>query len=105
MRIDIDQLTEQELLDLNHRIVERLKFLDSMKTHANMMQFSIGEKVCFHPQGETVFGILIKYNRKTVTVLSEDGRKWNVSPQFLEKVVTGEGAAKGSGNVIPMKPK
>ena len=30
MRIDIGKLTENRLIELNHRIVERLKFLDSM---------------------------------------------------------------------------
>ncbi len=28
--------------------------------------------------------MLVKYNRKTVTVLTEDGRKWNVSPHLLK---------------------
>ena len=27
MKIDIDKLSEEELIDLNHRIVERLRFL------------------------------------------------------------------------------
>jgi len=27
MAIDIDKLSEEELIELNHRIVERLKFL------------------------------------------------------------------------------
>ena len=31
MPIDIDQLSEQELRDLNRRIVERLKFLRDRK--------------------------------------------------------------------------
>jgi len=26
MKIDIDKLSEEELIDLNHRIVERLRF-------------------------------------------------------------------------------
>ena len=31
MKIDIDKLTEAELIDLNNRIVERLKFLQQMR--------------------------------------------------------------------------
>ena len=31
MKIDIDKLTEAELVDLNHRIVERLRFLNQMR--------------------------------------------------------------------------
>ena len=105
MKIDIEKLTEKELLGLNHRIVERLKFLESMKAHAGMMEFSVGEKVRFAPHGEVVMGILIKYNRKTVTVLTEDGQKWNVSPHLLEKVKKSESPSEKSGNVIEMKPK
>jgi hypothetical protein len=29
--------------------------------------------------------MLARYNRKTVTVISDDGRQWNVSPGFLTK--------------------
>jgi len=31
MKIDIDKLTEAELVDLNNRIVERLRFLTHMR--------------------------------------------------------------------------
>ena len=31
MKVDIDQLTEPELVDLNHRVVERLRFLQQMR--------------------------------------------------------------------------
>jgi hypothetical protein len=51
MKIDIDRLSLEELVDLNHRIVERLKFMESMHHHAEMMKFSIGEKVTFEPRG------------------------------------------------------
>src|SRR5262245_46455583 len=36
LTIDIDKLTEAELTDLNHRIVERLRFLQQMRAHADM---------------------------------------------------------------------
>jgi len=106
MKIDIDTLTEKELIELNHKIVERLKFLESMRTHAEMMEFTIGEKVSFFPpeRGE-VTGILVKYNQKTVTVLTEDGQKWNVSPHLLERVKEPQRKVKRSGNVIEMNPK
>jgi hypothetical protein len=106
MKIDIDELTENELVDLNYRIVERLKFLDSMRAHAEMLEFSIGEKVCFRSNArETVVGILAKYNKKTVTVITDDGQKWNVSPHLLEKMLKDFGETKKTGNVIKIKPK
>ncbi len=87
MKIDIDQLNESELIDLNRRIVERLRFLNQMRAHSSMLAFSIGDKVCFAPDNEApIFGIITRYNKKTVSILAEDGRKWTVSPQLLRKI-------------------
>jgi hypothetical protein len=77
MRIDIDRLTEAELTDLNHRVVERLRFLNQMRAHAEMLEFRIGDRVTFQPEGRApVVGMLTKYNRKSVTVITDDGQKW-----------------------------
>ncbi len=87
MNIQIDSLSYDELIELNQKIVERLKFLNSMHTHNEMMQFSIGEKVSFESPGKgRQLATLIKYNKKTVSVVTESGQKWNVSPQILSKV-------------------
>ncbi len=47
MKIDIESLSYDELLELNQIIVERLKFLDSMNSHQKMMQFCPGDEVSF----------------------------------------------------------
>ncbi len=95
MPIDIDRLTEAQLTDLNNRIVARLKFLHEAKLHARMLDFSIGEKVTFHPQGHEVqFGIIVKYNRKTVTLVTEAGQQWNVAPVYLRKLADVAAAAR-----------
>ena len=87
MTIDIDQLTEAELIDLNHRIVERLRFLHQMRAHVEMLEFKIGDRVSFQPPGQgQLEGMLTRYNKKTVTIITDDGRQWNVSPSFLHKV-------------------
>ena len=92
MNIDIDKLTEEELIDLNHRIVERLKFLESYHTHKEMMEFSPGDQVSFAPPGQKKkVGTLVKLNKKTVTIITETGQKWNVSPTRLSSQVLGYG--------------
>lgn len=89
MKIDIDKLTEAELVDLNNRIVARLRFLHQMRAHARMLDFSIGEKVSFQPDGHPeVSGVIAKYNRKTVTVITAGGQQWNVAPAFLRKAAS-----------------
>ena len=87
VEIDIDDLTVEELEALNHRIVERLKFLDTMKAHQNMMAFNIGQQVTFESSrhGRQI-GTLIKFNRKTVVVLTDDNRQWRVPPHMLSPV-------------------
>src|SRR3546814_17872612 len=49
--IDINTLTESELVDLNHRIVERLRFLQQARAHVGMLPFRIGQQVSFEPAG------------------------------------------------------
>jgi hypothetical protein len=91
MKIDIDRLTEAELIELNHRIVERLRFLAQMRAHGTMLEFSIGERVTFNPSDRpAITGMLVKYNKKTVTVVTDDGQRWNVSPSLLKRAKAGE---------------
>lgn len=110
-RINIDHLTEAELIDLNHRIVERLRLMSQMRAHKAMLEFRIGDRVTFEPQGGApVFGILTRYNKKSVTVVTEDGHRWNVSPRFLRLAESShETAKKQEGfhptTVIPFKQK
>jgi hypothetical protein len=97
-RIDIDHLSEEELIDLNHKIVSRLRFLREMRSHSAMMNFRIGEKVRFHPSGRPeVVGTLTRYNKKSVTVIAEDGMRWNVHPSFLSKAAPHAERSNGSG--------
>ncbi len=103
MPIDINKLTEPELIDLNHRIVARLNFLGEMRAHAAMLQFRIGDRVAFQPTGRApLAGMLTRYNKKTVTVITDDGRHWNVSPGLLSKVLPQGTDAPGS-NLIPLR--
>jgi len=103
LEIDIDSMSYDELAELNHKIVERLKFLDSMHTHKEMMQFSPGDQVCFEPLGRgKQFGTLVKYNKKTVTVITESGQKWNVSPHLLRKVKNVKSGTNSQGKIIDL---
>jgi hypothetical protein len=86
-KIDIDSLTEEELVALNHKIVARLRFLSQMRSHSAMLDFRIGERVTFRIDGKrTVIGTLTQYNKKTVTVITDSGEHWNVAPGLLSKV-------------------
>jgi hypothetical protein len=104
MKIDIDKLSEEELIDLNHRIVERLRFLNQMRAHSEMLDFKIGERVTFHPEGRPpVVGMITRYNKKTVTVITDGGQHWNVSPRFLRRAESKGSADTGNSKVVPLK--
>lgn len=106
MKIDIDSLTEEELIDLNNRVVARLKFLQQFRAHSQMLEFGIGDRVSFQPEGHPVLiGMLTRYNKKTVTVITDSGQQWNVSPGFLRKVEEPGSAASRSATVIRLPKK
>jgi hypothetical protein len=100
MMIDIDRLSEPELIDLNRRIVERLRFLSQMRDHRAMLEFRIGDRVGFQTdRTQVIHGIITRYNKKTVSVIADDGRRWTVSPALLHHApVKG---AQDSKNVTP----
>jgi hypothetical protein len=108
MTINIDLLTEPELVELNHRVVARIKFLREMRAHAQMLDFSIGDRVSFQPDGyPALSGVLVKYNRKTVSILTDEGQRWNVSPGLLrraEKPVS-PGSRPGAVTHLPNRGK
>ena len=84
--VDIEALSFEELLDLNQRVVARLKMLESLQAHVEMMAFCLGQRVSFEARGGRLLGTLMKYNRKTVTVVTDDGQRWNISPHLLSPV-------------------
>ena len=49
--IDIDPLIEAELIDFIHRVVERLRLVQHIHAHMNMLEFRIRERVTFSPDG------------------------------------------------------
>jgi hypothetical protein len=86
MGINIDHLSEPELIHLNEKIVQRLRILRQMRAHVQMLHFTLGERVWFQTaEEEVVRGTLVKYNKKSVTVVTEEGHRWTVAPGFLRK--------------------
>jgi hypothetical protein len=106
MRIDIDSLTEAELVDLNNRIVERLRFLHQARSHRRMLDFKIGDRVSFQPEGRAmVVGMLTRYNKKSVTVITEAGERWNVAPHLLHRTVESSIPQEANPNIVPIRKK
>lgn len=92
--IDLSQYSEDELIDLNRRIVERLTSLRQRRCLEEMARFDIGDTVSFTPEaGRIVVGKVVRANAKTITVISTNGQRWRVSPTLLSHAGEGELAA------------
>nr|WP_234704975.1 hypothetical protein [Sinorhizobium meliloti] len=101
--INLDALNEAELIELHDAVVD-LHVLHQQKTTHALLELAIGERLMFEDNnGQTQAGIVIRRNRKTVTVHGDNGRQWNVSPQLLRKEKRA-GAAQG-GNLVPFSRK
>ncbi len=52
-----------------------------------MRAFNLGARVSFEAPGEgRQLATLVKLNRKTVTVMTDRGQRWNISPHLLSLV-------------------
>jgi hypothetical protein len=77
-----------------------------MRAHAQMLDFKIGDRVSFQPEGLAILtGMLTRYNRKTVTVITDSGQRWNVAPVLLRRADDSRGAGMAAPHAIQVHKK
>jgi hypothetical protein len=80
--------SEDDLIELNRRIVERLQLRRSARSLAQLARFSVGMVVEFDTDdGRTVTGTIARLNQRTATVVTASGR-WRASPGLLRPTKT-----------------
>ena len=80
----IRQMGEEDLRYLNRLIAERLKLISQARSTVLLARFSVGDRVGFQTStGERKTGVILKLNKKTVTIRTDDEQRWNVYPGFL----------------------
>jgi hypothetical protein len=80
----IKRLNEEDLLFLNRLIVERLKLISQARATTLMTSFTKGDRVGFQaPDGRMLEGMVLRLNKKTISVATDDGHQWNVAPGLL----------------------
>lgn len=83
----IKRLNEEDLLFLNRLIVERLMLISQARSTSLMARFTRGDRVGFQaPDGRTLEGLVLRLNKKTVSVGTDDGHQWNVAPGLLRLI-------------------
>ncbi|MGD0464312.1 MAG: hypothetical protein ABSB74_17655 [Tepidisphaeraceae bacterium] len=81
----LDRLTEEELVQLNHVVIERLRLIQQIRSHGQMMNFRLGQRVQFkNASGQIIRGVITRYNRKSVTIVADDAVQWRVAPGLLQ---------------------
>jgi hypothetical protein len=102
MDLDLTKLSEDDLIDLNRRIIERLQLLRSAKSLAQLAHFSVGMAVKFDTDdGRTISGTIARLNQRTVTVVTASGR-WRVSPSLLRRPTAPKAAVAASPRVVAL---
>jgi hypothetical protein len=83
----IRRMSEDDLRWLNRLIVERLKLIDQARSTVELARFGVGDRVSFQGRdGQPLQGAIIRLNKKTVSLLTDDSQRWNVSPHLLRPV-------------------
>jgi hypothetical protein len=83
----IRRLGEDDLRFLNRLIVERLKLINQARSTVMLAHFSVGDRVSFTTaaRGEKT-GVIVRLNKKTASISTDDGQHWNVHPGYLRPV-------------------
>jgi hypothetical protein len=80
----VRRMNEEDLRFLNRLIVERLKLIHQARSTAMLSHFSVGDRVSFqcHTGGRKT-GVIVRLNKKTASIATDDGQQWNVHPAYL----------------------
>jgi len=83
---EIKKLGEDDLIFLHSVITERLKLMSQAKSTLLMADFHPGDRVSFQgTDGLLKSGLILRLNKKTASIRTDDGHSWNVHPGFLKK--------------------
>jgi len=102
-RINLSGLSIEELIALNHEIMARIESLHQAQSYKSMAKLRVGDRVAFTPStGQTIQGRILRLNKKTVSICTDDNQHWKVSPTLLTKVPAKQ-AASGRNNVLSIQ--
>jgi hypothetical protein len=83
----LNELNYEELITLNRAIAARVKQLNLLRAQSELQRFSVGNQVQFMSSaGDLIIGTIVRLNKKTVSLVTEEGNRWKVSPSLLTKL-------------------
>lgn len=81
--MNIDDLTIEQLLDLNANVCRRIDELRAKQDREALALLRPGMQVKFINDDEKIIGVLLKRNKKTVVIASENGKQHYKVPAGL----------------------
>jgi hypothetical protein len=85
----IRHLSEDELRFLNRLIVDQLNSISRTRNTVMLARFNVGDRVIFPTSsGDRKSGVIVRLNKKTASIDTDDGQHWNVHPHYLVPVET-----------------
>ena len=95
----IEGMNLEQLYELNAYICERIDYLLARKDQDILQKLHLGCEVSFTTKnGQTLFGIVIKLNKKTVVVLVDGKHQYKISPGLLN--IVKDISMKGQGDFL-----
>lgn len=83
----VRRMNEDELRWLNRLIVDRLNLIHQARSTAMLSQLAVGDRVHFRcSDGGCKTGVILRLNKKTASIRTDDGQRWNVHPAYLSRL-------------------
>jgi hypothetical protein len=83
----VSNLGEEDLIFLNRLVITRLKELEQAKDSAQVSLFTLADRVEFTTNdGAVKRGFVVRLNKKSVSVRTDDAQDWKISPTLLRKI-------------------
>lgn len=85
MDIEIEKFSLKELVELHDKIARQIWKLQRTKLSEKVGEFQIGDKISFQNEGKTITGIVIRVNRKSFSVRTQENC-WYINPWGVTKL-------------------
>ncbi len=83
----LNKLNEEQLHELNHRVVTKLNLFHKAKRLQALAKFNVRDRAYFIDNGHKISGTITRLNQKSVSFLDDHGSRWTVAPGLLTKLI------------------
>lgn len=87
----IQTLNYDQLHELYHIIIQRLRLLRNASNIIAMRHFNLFDKVYFDYQNQRYYGQIERINQKTISIIEDSTQsRWRIAPQLITKILPSE---------------